>query len=80
MDKNTTPVAIGKRVAAGRKKAGYSRNRFALRLKIPYTNFRDRELGHRDFDLSQLRLIAEALDLEFEFWLRDLPAQTELAA
>lgn len=74
MDKKTTAEAIGKRVTAGREKAGLSRNRFALTVEIPLTSYRDKELGRRDFDLPQLRRISAALGLDFEFWLDDLPA------
>ena len=80
MEKKTTAAVIGQRVENRREDAGFSRRAFALSVSIPLTNYRDRELGRRDFDLPQLTRISAALGVELEHWFRDLPSTKALAA
>jgi len=70
----TTAAVIGKRVEDRREAIGKSRRAFALIVRIPLTNYRDREMGRRDFDIPQLERISAALDVDLEHWFRDLPS------
>lgn len=69
MDKLTTSEAIGNRVETLRTRKGISRRKFALTVNIPQTNYRDRELGRRDFDLPQLRRMSPVLGVSVTYLL-----------
>jgi transcriptional regulator with XRE-family HTH domain len=87
MDKFTTSQAIGKRAETLRVSKGISRRDFALRVRIPLTSYRDRELGRLDFDLPQLRRMSPVLGASLTYLLTgheaaalDEPAATESLA